>query len=38
LTFGASEDFWLNLQALWDIYCFKKAEAKELENIKPLAS
>jgi addiction module HigA family antidote len=36
--FGVSEDFWLNLQIRWDIYRSKKAEAQELERIKPLAS
>ncbi len=36
--FGVSEDFWLNLQMRWDVYRSKKAEAEELDNIKPLAS
>lgn len=36
--FGMSADFWLNLQMRWDVYRSKKAEAEDLDNIKPLAS
>jgi len=33
--FNMSEDFWLNLQLRWDLYKAKKAEAAELDSIKP---
>lgn len=33
--FNMSEDFWLNLQLRWDLYKAKKAEATELNSIKP---
>jgi plasmid maintenance system antidote protein VapI len=31
-----SEDFWVSLQLLWDLYRTKQAEGKELKTIKPL--
>jgi addiction module HigA family antidote len=35
LFFGVSEDFWINLQARWDLYKTKKKEQKTLEKIVP---
>ena len=36
--FGMSEDFWLSLQLRWDLYKARKAEAKEIKAIRPMAS
>lgn len=35
--FGVSEDFWMNLQLRWDLYKAKRAEERELKEIKPFA-
>lgn len=32
--FGVSPDFWLNLQARWDLYRAQQKEQKELASIK----
>lgn len=32
--FGVSADFWLNLQARWDLYRAQQKEQKELASIK----
>ena len=36
--FRVSEDFWLNLQLRWDLYKARKAEAKEIGSIRPMAN
>jgi addiction module HigA family antidote len=33
--FGMSEDFWMNLQARWDLHRAKKKERGILEKIRP---
>ena len=33
--FGTSPGFWMNLQLRWDLYHAQRAEADQLENIKP---
>ena len=35
--FGVSEDFWLSLQLRWDLYKTRKAEAKDIKAIRPVA-
>ncbi|MBE9168820.1 HigA family addiction module antidote protein [Pleurocapsales cyanobacterium LEGE 06147] len=35
--FGNSPDFWLNLQNAWELYHAQRAEAEQLEKIKPWA-
>jgi len=32
--FGVTPDFWLNLQARWDLYRVARNESEELESIK----
>ena len=36
--FGTSPDFWLSLQLRWDLYHAQRAEANQLERIRPLAA
>ena len=36
--FGTSPDFWLSLQLRWDLYHAQRAEADQLERIRPLAA
>ena len=36
--FGVSADFWMNLQLRWDLYFTQRAEAKQLERIRPYAA
>jgi addiction module HigA family antidote len=36
--FGVSADFWMNLQLRWDLYFAQRAEAKQLERIRPYAA
>jgi len=33
--FGTSADFWLNLQLRWDLYFAERAEAEQLQEIRP---
>ena len=33
--FGTTPGFWMNLQLRWDLYRAHKAEARQLEKIKP---
>jgi len=33
--FGTSADFWMNLQLRWDLYHTQRAEAQQLERIRP---
>ena len=35
--FGNSPNFWLNLQNAWELYYAQRAEAEQLEKIKPWA-
>ena len=34
--FNMTPDFWMNLQARWDLYFVRKKEAPDLKSIKPL--
>lgn len=34
--FGVSEDFWMNLQARWDLHVVRNKEQQILEKIKPI--
>jgi addiction module HigA family antidote len=34
--FGVSVDFWMNLQARWDLYIMRNKEREILEKIKPI--
>lgn len=36
--FGASADFWMNLQLRWELYQAQHAERDELRNIRPHAA
>jgi antitoxin HigA-1 len=36
--FNMSEDFWMNMQLRWDLYCAKNSEERELRMIKPHTS
>jgi addiction module HigA family antidote len=36
--FSMSAAFWMNLQLRWDLYHAQRAEAEELEIIRPLSS
>ncbi len=36
--FGNSPGFWLNLQLRWDLYHALRAEAEQIEDIRPLDS
>ena len=36
--FGMSSGFWINLQSRWDLYHAEKAEADEIERIRPYVS
>ncbi len=33
--FGTSPDFWINLQLRWDLYHAGRAEAQQIESIRP---
>lgn len=33
---GTSPDFWMNLQLRWDLYHSQRAEAEQIERIRPL--
>ena len=33
--FGTSPDFWINLQLRWDLYHAGRAEAEQIESIRP---
>ena len=33
--FGTSPDFWMNLQLRWDLYHAQRAEAEQIDNIRP---
>ena len=33
---GATPEFWLNLQMVWDLYHAQRSEAADLEKIRPL--
>ena len=33
--FGASPEFWMNLQLRWDLYHTQRAEADQIEKIRP---
>ena len=33
--FGTSPDFWMNLQLRWDLYRAQRAEAEQIESIRP---
>lgn len=33
--FGTSTDFWINLQLRWDLYHAGRAEAEQIESIRP---
>ena len=33
--FGTSPDFWMNLQLRWDLYHTQRAEADQIEKIRP---
>ena len=35
--FNMTPDFWMNLQARWDLYFAQKKEAPDLKSIQPLA-
>ncbi len=35
-AFGASADFWMNMQLRWDLYFARKSESDALSSIKPL--
>ena len=32
---GTSPDFWMNLQLRWDLYHAQRAEAEQIESIRP---
>ena len=34
--FGTSPGFWMNLQLRWDLYHAQRAEAEQIEDIRPL--
>ena len=36
--FNMSEDFWMNLQLRWDLYCAKRLEEGKLQTIRPYTS
>ncbi len=33
--FGTTPDFWINLQLRWDLYHAQRAEAAQIESIRP---
>ena len=33
--FGTSSGFWMNLQLRWDLHAAQRAEAEEIDNIRP---
>jgi addiction module HigA family antidote len=33
--FGTSPDYWMNLQLRWDLYHAERAEASQLQQIRP---
>ena len=33
--FGTSPSFWMNLQLRWDLYNAQRAEAEQIDNIRP---
>lgn len=35
--FGTSPDYWMNLQLRWDLYHAERAEAAQLQQIRPYA-
>ena len=36
--FGTSPNFWIGLQLRWDIYHARRAEAEQIDSIRPLES
>ena len=33
--FGTSPDYWMNLQLRWDLYQAQRAEAEQIDSIRP---